>query len=128
MTLYSKEIVKDDAHLIEKINEIIKRCWKFVRKDINDVLISSLEKFSHQIEVNESRASNYSIALTNMLNSFGVNDFYLKCFEVYPRIDVNMSRRTGLSHSGRNILLIAFRRFEQGHIEIDYDIFTEWYY
>lgn len=128
MPIHSKLVVKSVNELYKEIKNIIKKCWNFKRLKVDDYINSfSLMNFN-LVSVKASSASNLDKALSNLLNSFGVDNFFVREFSTYPRFDVSKSRKTGFSHSGGNKLLIAFRSFEKGHIEVDYEIYTDWYF
>jgi hypothetical protein len=117
-------IVKEVCELIDKINEIIEKYWKFKKfeKPVFPINIS----FNRISEKQCNNSSNYNNALKQCFNQLGVDNFLTYDVNYEPRFDIAKSRNKGFSFSGRNHLLIAFREFENEHIEITYTVYTDW--
>lgn len=121
-----KLIVNNDEQLVNVINNVIENNWKYTRKEMP---IFSLTDLITSMKIKENKcnnSSNWNKALKECFNELAVDNFNIVSINNEPRFDVSKSYTHGFSFSGRNYLLIAFKRFENNHIEIVYTYYTEW--
>ena len=121
-------ISENKEKLVDDINNIIKEKWLYTRKEVPIFTLSDLKNSDIRVDSEHfTNNSNASRAIRILSNKLGVTTFNIILISYTPAFHVTHARKNGFSFSGRNILLIAYRKFEANHFEYVFTTYTKWY-